>query len=268
MIRGIDHVVIACADPDAAASELEAALGLTATGGGRHEGRGTFNRIAWLADGSYLELIGVSDPEAALRQPVGAAAVRVLEGNGGGLATYALRDDAVEMTASTLAAIGSFGAASLGSRQRDDGELVEWWSSFPRTDLAADATPFLIQHALAGAEWSHAALAERAGFRHPIGSPVSLVRLDIASSDPPSTAATIHEHLGLDFWAVADLAVADVGPHVIRLLPRREMAVPAVITLAAEIDAPRTAELLGLRFDVERAELPLPTARVRPSAPR
>lgn len=268
MIRGIDHVVIACADPDAAASELEAALGLTATGGGRHEGRGTFNRIAWLADGSYLELIGVSDPEAALRQPVGAAAVRVLEGNGGGLATYALRDDAVEMTASTLAAIGSFGAASHGSRQRDDGELVEWWSSFPRTDLAADATPFLIQHALAGAEWSHAALAERAGFRHPIGSPVSLVRLDIASSDPPSTAATIHEHLGLDFWAVADLAVADVGPHVIRLLPRREMAVPAVITLAAEIDAPRTAELLGLRFDVERAELPLPTARVRPSAPR
>lgn len=268
MIRGIDHVVIACADPDAAASELEAALGLTATGGGRHEGRGTFNRIAWLADGSYLELIGVSDPEAALRQPVGAAAVRVLEANGGGLATYALRDDAVEMTASTLAAIGSFGAASHGSRQRDDGELVEWWSSFPRTDLAADATPFLIQHALAGAEWSHAALAERAGFRHPIGSPVSLVRLDIASSDPPSTAATIHEHLGLDFWAVADLAVADVGPHVIRLLPRREMAVPAVITLAAEIDAPRTAELLGLRFDVERAELPLPTARVRPSAPR
>ncbi len=262
MIRGIDHVVIACADPDAAASQLEAALGLTATGGGRHEGSGTFNRIAWLADGSYLELIGVSDPDAALRQPVGAAAVRALEAPGGGMATYALRDDALEVTASTLAAIGSFGAASHGSRQRDDGELVEWWSSFPTTDLAADATPFLIQHALAGTEWSHAALAERANFRHPIGSPVSLVRLDVACGDPPYTAATIHEHLGLDFWAVADLAVADVGPHVIRLVPRREMAVPAVITLAAQIDAPRTAELLGLRFDVERAELPLPTARV------
>ena len=262
MIRGIDHVVIACADPDAAASQLETALGLTATGGGRHEGSGTFNRIAWLADGSYLELIGVSDPEAALRQPVGAAVVRALEAHGGGVATYALRDDALEVTASALAAIGSFGAASHGSRQRDDGELVEWWTSFPTTDLGVDATPFLIQHALAGTEWSHAALAERANFRHPMGSPVSLVRLDIACGDPPSTAATIHEHLGLDFWAVADLAVSDVGPHVIRLVPRREMAVPAVITLAAQIDAPRTAELLGLRFDVERAELPLPTARV------
>ena len=262
MIRGIDHVVIACADPGAAAAELESALGLKATGGGRHEGRGTFNRIAWLADGSYIELIGVDDPDAALLQPVGAATVRALEAHGGGLATFALRDDDVEKTAAALAAIGSFGAASQGNRRRDDGEHVEWWTSFPKTDLAADATPFLIQHALAGAEWSHSALAERAAFRHPIGSPVRLVRLDIASGDPPSTAATIHEHLGLDFWAVADLAVADVGPHVIRLVPRREMAVPAVITLGAEIDAPRTAELLGLRFDVERAELPLPVATV------
>jgi hypothetical protein len=87
---------------------------------------------------------------------------------------------------------------------------------------------------------------------------VVLVRLDIASGDPPSTAASLHEHLGIDFWAVADLAVADVGPHVMRLVPRREMSVPAVVTLAAEIEAPRTAELLGLRFDVERAQLPLP----------
>ena len=35
------------------------------------------------------------------------------------------------------------------------------------------------------------------------------------------------------------------------------MPVPAVVTLAAEIDAPRTADLLGLRFDVELAELPV-----------
>ena len=69
MIRGIDHLVIACADPDAAATELESNLGLTAAGGGRHQGLGTFNRIVWLADGSYLELIGVEDREAASRTP-------------------------------------------------------------------------------------------------------------------------------------------------------------------------------------------------------
>jgi hypothetical protein len=257
MIRGIDHLVIACADPDSAANALESALGLTAAGGGRHEGMGTLNRIVWLADGSYLELIGVDDREAALGTPVGAAVVATLDAHGGGVATWALRDDELEVTVNALPE-GTFGPVGHGSRKRPDGELVEWWAAFPQAPLAPSAVPFLIQHAYVGAEWSRAALAERASFRHPIGSPVILARLDLATGDPPSTAAVLHEQLGLDFWAVADLAVAAIGPHVIRLVPRGEMAVPAVVTLAAEVESPRTVELLGLRFDVERAALPLP----------
>jgi catechol 2,3-dioxygenase-like lactoylglutathione lyase family enzyme len=258
MIRGIDHLVIACADPDAAAAELESALGLVSTGGGRHDGRGTFNRIVWLADGSYLELIGVDDPDLARQTPVGAAAARILAEHGGGLATYALRVDDLEATTAVLRAAGSpLGPVVHGSRTRDDGATVEWWTSFPDADLAPDATPFLIQHAYTGAEWGRVAMAERAAFRHPIGSAVILARLDLASAEPPSTAANLHEELGLEFWAVADLAVADIGRHVLRLVPRREMAVPAVVTVGAEIDAARTEDLLGLRFDVERVELPV-----------
>jgi Glyoxalase-like domain len=258
MIRGIDHLVIACADPDAAAVTLEAELGVACTAGGRHPGAGTRNRIAWLADGSYLELIGVEDRDAALASPVGAAAVRTLDASGGGLATYALRDDGLELNAGALRAAGSsLGPITHGTRRRDDGEVVEWWVAVPDLPLAPDAPPFLIQHSSVGAEWGHEALAERARFRHPIGSPVILARLDVATGDPPSAAAALHQHLGLDVWAVADLAVADVGPHVIRVVPSREMAMPAVVTLGAEVDAPRTAELLGLRFDVERVELPV-----------
>lgn len=259
MFRGIDHLVIACTDPDAAAMELESALGLTAGGGGRHDGLGTFNRLVWLADGSYLELIGVEDRDAALRSPVGAAAVATLDANGGGLATYALRDDELELTVGALPE-GSFAPVTHGSRTRPDGERVEWWASYPDAPLAPESVPFLIQHAYVGAEWGHEALAQRASFRHRLGSPVILVRLDLATGDPPSIAATLHERLGIDFWAVADLAVADIGLHVLRLVPRREMAVPAVITLAAEMDSPRTVELLGLRFDIERVELPLAVA--------
>ena len=257
MIRGIDHLVIACADPDAAATELESNLGLTAAGGGRHDGLGTFNRIAWLADGSYLELIGVDDREAALSTPLGEAVVATLDAHGGGLATWALTEDEIELAVGALPD-GSFGPVIHGSRERPDGELVEWWAAFPQSRLAPDGVPFLIQHAYVGTEWGPAALAERASFRHPLGSSVHLARLDLATGDPPSTAAVLHEQLGLDFWAVADLAVADIGPHVVRLVPRSEMAVPAVVTLAAEVESPRTAELLGLRFDVERAALPLP----------
>ncbi|MCC6619260.1 MAG: VOC family protein [Chloroflexi bacterium] len=253
MIRGIDHLVIACADPDAAAEELGAQLGLAVTGGGRHAGRGTWNRIAWLADGSYLELIGVDDAGLARANPVGAAAVRIIEEHGGGLATYALLDDDVETAAAALGALGSFGPVEHGSRARPDGELVEWWTSFPLEPLAASSAPFLIQHAYAGAEWGPDAMAARAALRHPLGSPVSLVRLDIASDDPPGSAGTIHDQLGLDFWAVSDLAVADLGRHVLRLVPTREMPTPAVVTLAADLEAPVTVTALGLRFDVERA---------------
>jgi hypothetical protein len=258
MIRGIDHLVIACADPDAGAAALESQLGIVATGGGRHAGRGSWNRIAWLADGSYLELIGIEDPVLASQSSVGAAAVRAIHEHGGGLATYALRVDDLDATVAGLRAAGSsFGPATHGSRTRDDGEVVEWWTAFPDADLGPDGAPFLIEHAHTGAEWGPTALAERATFAHPIGSPVALARLDIAAAEPPSAAARLHAELGIDFWAVADLAIADMGPHVMRLVPRREMATPAVVILAADVEAPRTAEILGLRFDVERAAVPV-----------
>jgi len=261
MIRGIDHLVIACADPDAAAAELEATVGITCAGGGRHAGRGTWNRIAWLADGSYLELIGVDDAGMALQNPVGAAAVRWLGEHGDGLATYALRVDDLESTAAGLRAAGaSIGPATHGSRTRDDGELVEWWTAFPEVALSPTASPFLIEHAYAGAEWGREALADRARFAHPIGSPVVLSRVDIAAVEPASLAAELHADLGLDFWAVADLAVAEVGPHILRVVPRREMPVPVVVTLGAEVDSPRTADLLGMRFDIEHVDLPVAAA--------
>lgn len=258
MIRGIDHLVIACDDPDVAAAELESALGIASTSGGRHAGRGTRNRIAWLADGSYLELIGVEHPDLARGNPVGAATVAALDEHGGGLATYALLVDDLDATLAGLSAAGaSYGPALHGTRARDDGEVVEWWAAFPDGALGPTAPPFLIEHAYAGAEWGHGALAARATFTHPVGSPVILARLDLAATDPPALAADLHGELGLDFWAVADLAVADIGPHVLRLVPRREMAVPAVVTLGAGIQSPRTAELLNLRVDVEPVELPV-----------
>jgi hypothetical protein len=262
MIRAIDHLVIACADPDGAAGALTDQLGLEVTGGGRHPDAGTRNRIAWLADGSYLELIGVEDREGAAASPVGAAAMRTLDEHGGGLATFALAADELDATLLGLRAAGSSLSDPVhGSRRRDDGELSSWSVSFPAGDLGAGAVPFLIQHMMVGAEWDHAALAERAAFVHPIGSPVILVRIDIATSDPPSLAARYHDELGLDVWAVTDLAVCSVGPHVIRLVPTREMASPAVVTLGARIDAPRTVDALGLRFDIERVDLPVPATR-------
>jgi catechol 2,3-dioxygenase-like lactoylglutathione lyase family enzyme len=254
MLRGIDHIVIAVPDLDAAAAELTAGLGLAFTAGGSHPGAGSANRIAFLGE-PYLELIGVQDEEAASGRPIGAAAVRALA-SGGGLATYALVDDELDITVAELRANGSrFAEPQHGSRLRPDGESVEWWTA-TLDRLGPDQPPFLIRHAYAGAEWGAAALEERRAFRHPIGSPVSLVRLDIATPDPPSLAADYQRTLGLDVWAVADLAVCTVGPHTIRLVPVREMPVPAVVVIGASVEEPRSVEAFGMRFDVEPAATP------------
>jgi hypothetical protein len=260
MIRGIDHLVIACDDPDAAAGELVAALGIACTGGGRHEAFGTWNRLAFLADGSYLELIGVSDPDLARRSPVGAAALRALEANGGGLATWAVLVDDVATAVIELDAVGaSYGSSVHGTRRRDDGGLVEWWTAVPDAPLSL-TVPFLIQHAYAGAEWGPAAVEERARFVHPIGSPVRLVSVAIAVDDPQVSAAALGRALDVPVHAVADLGVVEVGAHEMRLVPRREMAVPAAITLSAEVETPTAAALLGLHIGVERASTALAAA--------
>jgi hypothetical protein len=260
MIRGLDHLVIACDDPDAAAEELEVAVGIACTGGGRHEGFGTRNRLAFLADGSYVELIGVTDRDLAGRSPVGAAAVEALDTHGGGFATWAALVDDVEAAVELLNGAGaSYGAPTHGSRRRDDGELVEWWTAFP--DAPPTPTgPFLIQHAMTGAEWGPAALEARAAFRHPIGSPVQLRRLTLAVDDPPLTAAALGRALGAPTHAVADLAVIEIGSHEVRILPRREMPVPAAITIGADVETPISVEVVGVRIGIESVKAPVPAS--------
>ena len=252
MAAGIDHIVIAVPDPDAAADELTAALGLAFTAGGRHEGAGTFNRVAFAGD-AYLELIGVDDRQLAAGNAIGAAALRALEG-GGGLATYALVDDRLEQSVASLRANGSsIGPAERGSRRRPDGAEVVWWRA-AFDILGPEDPPFLIRHDLTAAEWDPTARADRAGFVHPIGSPARLVRLDIATPDPPSLAANYQRELGLEVWSVGDLAVCTIGPHTIRLRPSAEMPVAAAVALAADVEAPRSVTALGMQFDVEPVE--------------
>jgi len=259
MVIGIDHLVIAVPDLDTAAHELEQGIGLAVTGGGRHPGAGTANRIAFLADGSYLELIAVEDRDAARAQPLGAAVLRTLDERGGGLAAYALLDDHLQTSVAELQANGSsLGSVQQGSRMRDDGELVEWWAAFPE-GVGLDGVPFLIRHASIGSEWGPAALAARQSYVHPIGSPVVLARLDVATPDPQDLAARYLRELGLEFWAVLDLAVCSVGRHVIRLVPTREMESPASITLGAQVETPGSFHVLGLRIDIEPVVAPVVT---------
>jgi glyoxalase-like protein len=245
MLLGIDHLVIAVEDPDEAALELQDGLGLTPGGGGRHERLGTFNRLVWLGD-SYLELIAVFDAELAADSWVGAPTVRALEG-GGGLATWAIATDAIVPEVGRLRASGSdLGAPIAGERTRPDGRVVRW-SLAAAPSLAPDAPPFLIEHDATTAEWTPAEREERAG------GPARLELLELPVDEIDRTSRAFARTLDLRFrpsLAGGGARDTDVGPHRVRLRPRRTGHRSAVIGLRIARQERRDLELLGCRWVV------------------
>ena len=136
MIRGIDHLVIAVADLEAAVKDYKA-LGFTVVPGGRHTGIGTYNALIAFADGAYLELIGFSEPRADHRwwAPLQ---------KGGGLVDFCLQTDDLAADARAFRAAGvAMGEPEPRDRQRPDGFEVRW-----RFALAAEpqrgVAPFII----------------------------------------------------------------------------------------------------------------------------
>lgn len=112
----IDHVVCGTADLDAAASRLEAELGLVAVAGGRHDGLGTRNRIVPLGDGTFLELLAVADPQEAGRSALGAA-LQTAIARGDGLLAWAVAVDDVGSVAERLGTpITTVGRQSMTAR--------------------------------------------------------------------------------------------------------------------------------------------------------
>ncbi|HEX5827480.1 MAG TPA: VOC family protein, partial [Candidatus Limnocylindrales bacterium] len=254
VISGIDHLVIAVDDPDGAAEAMEADLGLAVSGGGRHEGAGTHNRLAFLGD-TYLELIGVYDRAMVAASPssaVGQATLRVLDEGREGLATYALVTDDAAAEVARLRSLGSpIGDASPGSRTRPDGEVVRWVCAFP--DLGPAEPPFLIEHEPGGAEWGAEARQARAAFRHPVGGTVRLAGLAIPVPDPGEVAARYRRVLGLELGADRRALVGNQG---IRLVSREEAPRP-VVELAAE---PGTEPLDLVRFGIRWRRRPASAA--------
>jgi hypothetical protein len=80
---------------------VQADLGLTAVGGGRHDGQGTHNRIVPLGDGSFLELLAVADPQEASGSPIGSA-VQAAIARGEGLFAWAVAVEDLQAVAGRL----------------------------------------------------------------------------------------------------------------------------------------------------------------------
>ena len=138
MLTGIDHIVIAVNDLEQASGDFESA-GFTVTPGGSHP-TGTHNALIPFADGSYLELIAIEDPDLVKDHPW-------FKRMGGkqGFVTFAVGADPLDYELERLASVGIAAVDRKdGARLRPDGQQLQWKSAALQSNPAT-CLPFLIQ---------------------------------------------------------------------------------------------------------------------------
>lgn len=232
MLLGLDHLVIAVPDPEAAAADLERVVGLTCTGGGRHPSWGTYNRLAWLGD-TYVELIGLFDRSLAPSGAVSRAVLASIDAGHPGLVSYAVASDDLVEDLRRLRDEGSaLGDVEARSRTRPDGEVVRWRAAFPPA-LGPAEPPFVIEHELVGAEWGAEARASRAALAHPLGGPARISALDLPVPDVAAAAGAYARMIGIVFTEIDPRrASAIVGSQAVQLSHGAPLWSPAVVEIA------------------------------------
>jgi hypothetical protein len=198
VLARVDHIVYATPDLQRGIDAIEKLVGVRATPGGQHPGRGTRNALVALGPASYIEIIG-PDPEQpapGAPRPFGIDDLKEPR-----LVTWAMKGQNLDEWAAAVRRRGvPLGAVSAGSRRRTDGVLLHWRYTDPRTVVADGLVPFVIDwgstpHPAATA----AAGASLVGLRaeHPDPDRVTSllqalgVDLQVTRADRPALVATI-----------------------------------------------------------------------------
>ena len=195
MLLGIDHLVIAVPDPDAAAAELEPRSGWRPPAADATSA-GTYNRLVFLGD-AYLELIGAWDRALALGHPIGAAVVRALDAGAPGLATYALATDGArrEVWRCARPARRSPTCCGLAVGPTARCRLALRLPAGARSGGAAVPHRARAEPGRSGERGRRA----RAALVHPFGGTARLVGLELAVPDPAALAAAYARPVGVAF---------------------------------------------------------------------
>jgi catechol 2,3-dioxygenase-like lactoylglutathione lyase family enzyme len=249
VLIGFDHVILAVADPDTAAAEIESVLGLRAAAGGRHEAHGTFNRLVFLGD-TFLEPIGVYDAALAAGSWFGAPIQRQLAAGAAAYAGVALATDDLDADIARLRALGSpISEPISGERRRPDTDIVRW-----RVARLAEPDPdlclaFLIEHDMNAAEWRPADRGARGEEIHPLGTPARLVRVELPVTEVRAATLRLLRQLGLQFRpSLAGRGARDaaIGAHTLRVT---QAAARPRITLRAGKES-REVRLFGCDWEL------------------
>ena len=142
LISRIDHLVYATSDLNRGIDEIEKILGVRATAGGQHPGRGTRNALIALGPTSYLEIIALDPEQPPPEEPRpfgldGLKESRLVAWFVKARDLATLRDDAVRNGV-------PLGKVRSGSRRRPDGVQLSWQFTDPWSPVGDGIVPLFI----------------------------------------------------------------------------------------------------------------------------
>jgi len=145
LLSRVDHLVYAVPDLDRGIAHIELLLGIRATPGGRHAGRGTHNALLALGPKTYLEIIGPDPAQTNVGKPFWFGVDRLVAP---ALVTWAASAGDLEGAVEKAVRNGvTPGDIIAGSRRRTNGVELHWRYTDPLRLIADGIVPFLIDWA-------------------------------------------------------------------------------------------------------------------------
>lgn len=137
----IDHLVYATNDLAATCRDLEMRLGVRASPGGQHPGRGTRNALISIGPKAYLEIIG---PDT-LQPETKAAWFGIDQLTFPRLVAWAVRVNDLESFVEEISTRATIGVVRSGERTTPDGTRLSWQLTEPQLINGIGVVPFLIE---------------------------------------------------------------------------------------------------------------------------
>lgn len=233
MLLGIDHLVIAVPDLDAAVRSY-GQLGFSVVPGGRHR-VATHNALIAFADGSYIELLAFYEPSpehrwwAPLQQ-------------GGGLVDLCLRTDDLAGDTSAFRGAGVLmGDPEPQGRLRPDGYEVRWVLTVPAAPHRGVA-PFLIEDETPREARVPGEVTHRNGARGVAEVTVAVAEIAAVRRWYGAVLGAAGEPVSRDDLGAAGVRFR-IGPHVLEFLAPAGPRGPLADWLGARGPSPYAATL-------------------------
>jgi hypothetical protein len=142
LISRVDHLVYATPDLNRGVEEIEKLIGVRATAGGQHPGRGTRNALMALGPTTYLEIIAPDPEQPPPKDPRPFGLDGLTESR---LVTWFINSNDLEQLRGEALRKGvHLGEVRSGSRRRPDGVQLSWQFTDPSVLVADGIIPLYI----------------------------------------------------------------------------------------------------------------------------